>query len=237
MHWDSIIQKVGPHIVKIDTPTGSGTGFFCGYNQTRAFCYIATAAHVIADTDDWQQPLRLSSHTFQKTSFLKESDRVIFKNERTDSAIILFSPKALNFPTQNIPLRPIATPINIGVEVGWLGYPSIEPQTLCFFSGSVSARREDRSAYLIDGVAINGVSGGPVIFSDETDGAQFVGIVSAYRANRLRGDALPGLLIAQDLSHFHNIIQTIRSLDEAKEKKPEVETPKNFDSAQQTPVS
>jgi hypothetical protein len=156
-----------------------------------------------------------------KTTFLKESVRVIFADPATDSAMILCNPKELDFPKQPIPLLPMDITIEIGVEVGWVGYPSIESNTLCFFSGSVSARRKNRSAYLIDGVAINGVSGGPVIFRHETDGAQFVGVISAYHANRQGGDTLPGLLIAQDVSHFHNVIQGLNSLAEAKKKKAE----------------
>jgi hypothetical protein len=226
MNWDSIIQKVSPYIVKIETPSGSGTGFLCAFNENRTLCGIATALHVVSEADEWQQPIKIHSHDFKHHIFLKESERVIYTDWKTDSAVILLATGELEFPNTLIPLRPMETPISIGVEVGWLGYPSIEPWTLCFFSGSVSARREDRSAYLIDGVAINGVSGGPVIFSSGTDGAQFVGVVSAYHANRQRGDALPGLLVAQDVSHFHQIVQHLRSRDEAQKKRAQLESEK-----------
>jgi hypothetical protein len=112
--------------------------------------------------------------------------------------------------------------LDIGFEVGWLGYPYIEPYVLCFFSGCISARREERKAYLIDGVSINGVSGGPVFYSNEADGVKIVGIVSAYKANRATGSALPGLLIAQDVSHFHGVIKHVKSMDEARKKKQEL---------------
>jgi len=235
MSWDEIIQKVSPYIVKISTPTGHGTGFFCAYNENRSLCCIATALHVVSDTDEWQQPLKIYSHDFSRVIFLKESDRVIFTDWKTDSAVILLATGELEFPELPIPLRPMDTPISIGVEVGWIGYPGIEPWTLCFFSGSVSARREDRSAYLIDGVAINGVSGGPVIYSTPTEGVQFVGVVSSYRANRQRGEALPGLLVAQDVSHFHQVVQQLRSQDEARKKREQMEItkPKEPDQATQ----
>lgn len=89
--------------------------------------------------------------------------------------------------------------------------------------GNVSARQEFRNAYLVDGVAINGVSGGPVLFLTETEGVQIIGTVSAYQANRATGEALPGLLIAQDVSHFHDVLNHVRSVDEARNKKLEFE--------------
>jgi len=82
--------------------------------------------------------------------------------------MILLPVGKLKLPEDLVPLRPIQNALPIGVEVGWLGYPAIGPWTLCFFRGNVSARQE--ASYLIDGVAINGVSGGPVFYSTPTDG-------------------------------------------------------------------
>ena len=228
MNWNHVVAKLTPYIVKIETPMGSGTGFLCTYNDVKNWCGIATALHVVEYAEQWQQPIRVHHFPTKQQVFLKESNRVIYTDYKTDSAVILFQRPEKVFPDDLIPLVPRDKPISIGVEVGWLGFPGIEPYTLCFFSGNVSARRDDRSAYLVDGVAINGVSGGPVIFSNETDGVQIVGTVSAYRANRTGGESLPGLLIAQDVSHFHEVIQHIRSVDEARRKKQELqESPKD----------
>lgn len=136
-------------------------------------------------------------------------------------------PPKFQFPQIIIPLLPVDKPISLGCEVGWLGFPAIEPYTMCFFTGSISAHRSDRNAYLIDGVAINGISGGPVIYSTDADGVSIVGVMTAYRANRTSGDALPGLSIAQDVSHFHDIIQQVKSMDDAKKKKEEAEANAN----------
>jgi hypothetical protein len=68
-------------------------------------------------------------------------------------------------------------------------------------------------AYLIDGVAINGVSGGPVFYHTGSE-VQIVGVISAYVANRATGDTLPGLSIAQDVAHFHSVDLRVKSLDE-----------------------
>ena len=226
MNWESVVAKVSPYIVKIETLSGSGTGYLCFWREAKSWCGIATAAHVVEDADDWQQPIKLHNYNFTKHIFLKEADRFIWIDKKLDSAVIFFNPSELELPEEVIRLRPKEKPIIIGNEVGWLGFPTIEPYKLCFFSGSISARRDDDSAYLIDGVAINGVSGGPVFYLEATEGVQFVGIVSAYRINRQSGEALPGLLIAQDVSHAHYILDTMRSLDEAKKKKAEEEAKK-----------
>jgi len=223
MNWNEIVDKITPYIVKIETPTGYGTGFLCLYNESKGLAGIATAYHVIEDTEEWQQPMRIHQHRPGNTIFLNESDRVIFTDAKTDSAVILIPSGQLKLPEELIPLRPIDRALPIGVEVGWLGFPAIVSQTLSFFSGNISARQENRSAYLIDGVAINGVSGGPVLYSTPTEGVQIVGIISAYMANRNRGDALPGLSFAQDVSHFHKITDQIKSIDEARRKQQQIE--------------
>jgi hypothetical protein len=223
MNWNNVVTKVGPHVVKIETQSGFGTGFLCAYSENRVFCGIATALHVVFEADRWQQPLRIHGHDFKKSVLLKEPDRIIFPDYDNDSAVILVPhPEHLGLPQTLIQLRPIETPLGIGIDVGWLGFPGLEPLTLCFFSGNISARKADRSAYLVDGVAINGVSGGPVLHSDGTDGVQFVGVVTAYRANRMTGETLPGLLVAQDVSHLHSVIQQIRDRDDAIKKRAEL---------------
>jgi hypothetical protein len=221
MNWNEIVEKVTPSIVKIETPRGHGTGFLCFYNERRSFCGIATAHHVVSHAERWQEPIRITNTSSGATAFLKESDRVILSDEDKDSAIILLPPGNLQLPENPIPLLPTATRLPIGVEVGWLGYPAIAQFNICFFSGNVSAWQNFRNAYLIDGVAINGVSGGPVIYSTSTDGVQIVGSISAYFANRATGEALPGLSIAQDVSHFQAGLAHVRSIDEANRQKQE----------------
>ena len=221
MNWDQVVQRVSPYVVKIETPTGHGTGFLVLYPDDRNWCGVATAAHVVEYAERWQQPIRVRHHLSNTETLLKEGERVIFIDSNTDSAVILFQHQHLDLPQTLIPLLPLDRPLPIGVEVGWLGFPSIAPFELCFFAGTVSARRETYRSYLLDGVAINGVSGGPVIFRDETDGTHIVGVVSAYAPNRATGDALPGLAIAQDVSHFHGVTQHIRSIDDAERKKKE----------------
>ena len=223
MDWTNVVEKVTPYIIKINTPMGNGTGFIYMYNENKTFCGIATAWHVIDYADEWQQPIRIYQPFSGKSSFLPYDQRVIFPEWTKDSGVILIPYRDLIFPEKVIPLFPTNIPLGIGVEVGWLGFPAIEPYTLCFFSGKISARQDFRNAYLIDGVAINGVSGGPVVYPTSTEGVQIVGTVSAYRPSRAGGDVLPGLLIAQDVSHFHEIINRIKSMDEAARERAALE--------------
>lgn len=172
MNWDQVAQKVTPYIVKIETPSGYGTGFLSLYNEDKSWCGISTAAHVVSDADEWQKPIRIRHQGSPEVLLLQPKDRTIFIDWKTDSAVVLFFKGNLNLPEVPITLLPVGTPLGIGVEVGWLGFPNIEQHTLCFFSGNVSARQEFRNAYLIDGVSIHGVSGGPVLFKHETEGVQ-----------------------------------------------------------------
>ncbi len=219
-NWDQIVNKSKRYVVKIKTPSGSGTGFLCHYNDTKTWCGIATAAHVVDDADEWLQPIKIIYDGSEV--LLKDADRVVFLNRKTDSAMIVVEKSKLEentkLPDELIRLRPLKQELTIGSEVGWLGFPFGE-DTLCFFSGCISARNDDEKAYLIDGVSISGVSGGPVLYSSETEGIEIIGVVAAYRANRTSGVTLPGLSIAQDVSHFHSVIKTIRTLDEAKKQK------------------
>lgn len=221
MEWNQIVDVVKPYIVKIETPMGHGTGFLFFYNEERSVLGIATALHVVSYAHEWRQPIRLEHHPSSKTLFVNSDQRAIFVGRPTDSAVILVRPGILGLPDKALELLPSSTSLEIGSQVGWLGFPALAPSTLCFFQGSISAKHEPHS-YLIDGVAINGVSGGPVFIGDFENGVQIVGIVSAYFPNMATGDTLPGLLIARDVSHFHESIQHIRSFDEATKKAAEI---------------
>lgn len=235
--WFQLIDTLTPSIVKIETPQGHGTGFLCKYNENKTLIAIATAHHVIEDADKWQQPIRIHNITAGSTVVLQEADRVIWSEPSKDSAaILIFLPAkmaALKLPKEPIPFLDVGKHLKVGVEVAWLGYPGIGPDTLCFFSGKISAWQPAISAYLIDGVAINGVSGGPV-FCRRADDIFVIGAITAYKPNRLIGGTLPGLSVAQDVSHFHKIVTSIKNRDEAARKKKE-QAEEEAKKAQQAP--
>jgi len=212
MHWSDAVNSSLPCIVKIDTPTGHGTGFLCFSNSQKPMLAIATAGHVIQHADKWMEPIRIYNHDSSKSLLLKASERHITMGNLSDSALILFSKTQDLFEQISpLPLLDQEYVLRVGTQVGWIGFPTLEPNTPCFFSGMISARKNN--AYLIDGVAINGVSGGPVLYVDEEEETRVVGTVSAYRMNKATGDTLPGLLIAQDLSLFHDVLTHIRKVE------------------------
>lgn len=193
----------------------------CLRNEDQTAIGIATAYHVVEHADKWQQPLRIRRPGAKLNHFVPDSIRAILTDPITDSAVILIfvANLELDLPKSLIQLLPLEKSLPIGVEVGWLGYPSMVDETLCFFAGNISAKM--RSSYLIDGVAINGVSGGPVLYSTGTDGLQIVGSISAYLPNSA-GSGSPGLSIAQDVSHFNNTALYMKSVDEARRQKVEM---------------
>ena len=98
MEWEQVVNEVNPYILRIETPTGYGTGFLCLYSEDKSICGIATAMHVVDHSDDWQQPIRIFHKHTGKSKLLKETDRLIFKDWKTDSAVIMFQKTTFLFP-------------------------------------------------------------------------------------------------------------------------------------------
>ena len=86
MNWDEIVRRATPYVVKIETPMGHGTGFLFLYTDQQTFCGIATAYHVVAHADDWQQPIRIHHHASKSVALIKEDSRVIFSEPNRDSS-------------------------------------------------------------------------------------------------------------------------------------------------------
>jgi len=221
MDWHELYEKVTPYIVSVMTPQGRGTGFLFAYNANRSLAAFATAAHVVDHAHDWKEPIKFRHHNSGEELFLPDEQRVVFLDRIHDSASIVLLNKGLPLPKDVLPLAPQDKFLKIGIEVGWAGFPSIAYTNLCFFSGRVSNYLADESSYLIDGVAINGVSGGPVFAETVRDKPHIIGTISAYIPNRNRGEALPGLLRARDVTSFHETIEKINSLDDARKQEQE----------------
>lgn len=216
--WYEANSLVKSFIVKISTPIVTGTGFLFAYSGDNAFCGIATASHVVNHAHQWQQPIRIHHYSSKKEIFLKEEDRAIFLDQKLDTAAIIFIKPSIQLPKVLLPLARKGYHLNQGVEIGWVGFPVVSPQTLCFFSGRISAYLEQQEIYYVDGVAINGVSGGPAFTTEYKGKITIAGVISAYIPNRATGEPLPGLCIISDVSQLQFIVKEIKSLREAKEK-------------------
>ncbi|RQT10393.1 serine protease [Burkholderia contaminans] len=218
MSWHASNKKIRPYVVRIETPNNVGTGFLFAYNDTKTVAAIATASHVVDEAHDWKLPIKVTHHESGEQIFLRDEERVIFVDREHDSASILIEGGSLPFPKETLPLIEKDKYAKVGVELGWVGFPSVAHPELCFFAGHVSAFISNQDCYLIDGVAINGVSGGPVFNDRADDPPRIVGIISAYLPNQTEDKTLPGLLRAQDISPFYNTLKTLGSLGEAREK-------------------
>lgn len=211
--WHQVVEALTPYVVRIWTPQGSGTGFVVSNSNATTLCAIATADHVVSHAHYWEEPIRIEHQSSGKTVLLRSAERAITSVPASDTASIVFERAELELPLEALSLGPKDKYFRPGVEIGWLGYPAIPRASLCFFSGRISAWVSAERAYLVDGVAINGVSGGPAFI---IDGATVIGVVSAYIPNRATGEPLPGLAVVRDVAEFHDLAQSFKSLDEAK---------------------
>jgi hypothetical protein len=228
IEWQEAFEIVSSYIVKISSPDGMGTGFLVAYSKNKALCGIATAAHVIDQANQWEQPIRVQHCHSQESELLNEEKRAIFIDESLDTAILVTPSKYFDFPDQPLGLTPEGLHVPIGKEVCWAGFPAVSPKNLCLFSGRISCWLEDERAYLADGVAINGVSGGPAFHVLQDGTVDILGVVSAYIPNRVTGEVLPGLCVLRDVKQLQQEVKDLSSFESAKavENKP-LSPPKN----------
>lgn len=210
VEWHVIAETVKPHVIAVETPDGNGTGFLL-HRQGGQF-WVATAAHVVRNAMTWDQVITLHHGAFTEPLALYRRQREIRLHPRLDSACVSADLPELRddtFPKEPIEHVPSERSVKPGVEVGWLGYPYMVPG-LCFFSGRVSAHVKRR--YFIDGVGIPGVSGGPAFLfgkgpTDAEKGIRILGSISAYHPDRASGEALPGLVVADDCTQWPDVVR------------------------------
>jgi hypothetical protein len=221
MNWAEAYDLVTPHIYQISHPAASGTGFLLTNLPTTEVIGIATAAHVVEHPDHWQQPIRIRNYSDGTQILVPYGERAIFIDKSMDTAVIVVPKmKELTAHSSSLPLIPKDRGIKIGSEIAWFGFPSVAPQYLCFFEGHVSGRIDSERTYLVDGVVISGVSGGPAFYKPEHGDIPLVciGVVSAYMPNRNWGEATPGLSVIRDVMHLQSVAEALTSMEEAKAK-------------------
>src|SRR6266481_4006782 len=117
MEWHAAVRMLEPFVIRVASPSGSGTGFLVSQPAVAPLCAIATAAHVIAEAQVWELPIKLEHHTSQKSVLLHHADRVIFVDAARDTAAIVFDKKSL--PLGSVPPALIAEGriTKVGVEL------------------------------------------------------------------------------------------------------------------------
>jgi Trypsin-like peptidase domain len=223
MNWSSLVSKITPFVVRIQTKDKFGTGFIFWQNET--YCCIATAKHVISDANEpgWEQPILIIQPNGNSIRFYPDLRNIKqSEDESGDSAAILVYKSGLVIPDSCLPLWNWSLIPPIGTEVGWLGYPALIHHTQLqpsFFSGIISNVFTELSQFMIDGVSIHGVSGGPVFCCSGDEMPRVIGTISSYFANRVYVsgsiEAWPGLALSHDFSVFQPVIDDLESLNKS----------------------
>jgi len=212
MNWVEVVDQISPQVFRIYAGNSAGTGFFISIKETGPdginHAILATAWHVIEEAASKPIGVRLVSADRTKVFGPREDQMRVQQLGETahDTGLILLSTKKpIVGRDQLVPMLPFQSMLARGAEVGWLGFPGLVEPELCFFHGNVSGSLNNPPTYLIDGVAINGVSGGPVF--DER--AHLIGLVSAYIPNRVNPQtALPGLAAPVPINAIRYFMET-----------------------------
>lgn len=162
-----------------------------GKSPTGFMAILATAWHVLEETTKGTSLSVCDSSGKELIRSMGENIAVIEIGKGLDSAIVVIQSKEEIFRQDLLlPILPKEVQLRTGTEIGWMGYPGIVEPELCFFHGYISGILKNPPVYLVDGVAINGVSGGPVF----DDRCHIVGFVSAYLPNKISASTvLPGV--------------------------------------------
>jgi hypothetical protein len=211
--WQEAVETVHPYVVRLSTPEHSGSAFLFAFAADGGICGFATAAHALANALVWEQPVRIEHFASGAERLLRPGDRSIVLDEETDTAAIVFMREDFPVPDRLLPMTPESLNYRVGVEIGWVGFPAVSRQQLCFFSGRISAWLGDKQSYLVDGVSVNGVSGGPAFHVDPSGHPVLLGVVSAYLPNKAAGAALPGLSVVQHIGHLEKWVRSLRTLE------------------------
>ena len=212
--WQQAVEAISPYVIRISTPDHAGTGVLFAFGAGGGILGFATAAHVLAHAQLWQQPIRLEQVATGWERLVQFNERALVFDDDTDTAALVLLRDSAAFPTELLAMTPDGMNIRVGVEVGWVGYPGVAParNRLCFFSGRISAWLEDKHAYLVDGVAISGVSGGPAFFVGSKGQPVLLGVMSAYLPNKTTGAPLPGLSLVQHIGQLEKVVKDLGEL-------------------------
>ena len=198
LRWDEAVDRVSKCVFRLYAGASAGTGFVLGLGRKthtgESYAIIATAWHLLEPLVGTSDELEIVS-VDRKTVLTSAADQIgIFPLGEAlfdTGLVVVHTGSPLLDQNDLLPLFPHESMLARGSEIGWLGFPGITEPELCFFHGHVSGYLSDPPMYLVDGVAINGVSGGPAF----DNRAHVIGLISAYMPNRIdQNTTLPGLV-------------------------------------------
>ena len=198
LRWDQVVDRASKCVFHIRAGRSAGTAFLVALARNEkggSYATLATAWHVVEGLPGSADDLELASATGEQVcdSAVDAIGFYPLGDPRHDTALIVCAtPTPLVQEKDLLPLFPYDSRLAQGAEIGWLGFPGITEPELCFFSGHISGYLNDPASYLVGGVAVNGVSGGPAL----DDRAHVIGLVSSYIPNRINANTtLPGLTV------------------------------------------
>lgn len=197
LDWHEVVDRFFPSVFKIDTHDSGGTAFAFSISQNtnnkKHHTLLATAWHVLSSSEGTRSHIKITNSAGNMEWNDENDDIYILKlgSDEADTALIMVeSINPMLNATSLLPILPFDSQLARGSNIGWLGYPGITDPELCFFSGHVSGYLNNPPTYLVDGVAVNGVSGGPVF----DNRCHLVGMMTAYIPNQIdQTRTLPGL--------------------------------------------
>ncbi|MBN1764150.1 MAG: trypsin-like peptidase domain-containing protein [Sedimentisphaerales bacterium] len=202
--WDEIVDLAEKIVFQVVTESCSGTCFAVSLgaesgSKYKYICFV-TAWHVIEDIDKSKDKLTLISSDRKTVIDAKPGYYDLFSlgpNIFDTALFIIKSSEIIVKQEELLPMLGYQWIMPRGAQISWVGFPGIVKTDLCFFSGHVSGYINEPPTYLIDGVAINGVSGGPAF----DNRAHIIGLVSAYIPNKVdETTTLPGLMALVPIS-------------------------------------
>lgn len=198
LEWHQAVEIMKKNLVRIESEgsVGSGVRFKVPSKVSGEYNHcILTANHVINDSYDKKSEIKFSHENSRSTTWSIPIWRIV-RNQPHDHALVLFNCKDEMPTLVDYDVLSADSHFKAGVEIGWLGYPSIcgRSDVACFSHGHISAYLESEEAYLVDGVSIHGMSGGPAFVCENNGSVVLAGVVTNYFANkRPTGEVLPGM--------------------------------------------
>jgi hypothetical protein len=212
--WARAYSLLRDYVVRINTEHGNGSGVLV---STSDHAYgIATARHVIEDSLAAKKQIRVHHVPSGHSEAVVTPRALCYLFKETDLALMVLHKGCLELPEPRLRLMAPDQRLSAGSSVAWCGYPYFSQDELCIFRGSICCRKQTPESYLIDGVAVSGVSGGPVFVLDEDPERPPIivaGIATAYMPNRAGGstEALPGVTVAQPVAPLINIFRDMNA--------------------------